>query len=96
MLFMTNKNKQIEMAAREEFSMISASLADSNFDSNRRQSYVEMGIEYWKWFDTIAKLEARFGRDISANVDNKFKVETVDMAIDALFNAPAITSIYKK
>ncbi|MDR1008772.1 MAG: hypothetical protein LBL52_00790 [Rickettsiales bacterium] len=92
---MMNERKSIEHAAAREFAAASTAFSPANFAHTRRISYISMGIEYWKWHDALASLEARFSRDLASTSD-KFKIDTVDAAIAALYRAPKLESLYKE
>ena len=69
-------------------------LSFSNFDAIRAKKYSTLGIDYWSWIDLLASLESTFSKDLAETTD-KFKIETIDEVINALYSAPDIKNLYK-
>jgi hypothetical protein len=82
----------MESAARGIFSAASTAFSPRNFNETRGISYIRMGIESWRWLDALADMEAKFGRDLTKASD-KFKIETIDQALEALFRAPKFAAV---
>ncbi|MGN0930012.1 MAG: hypothetical protein ACI4N3_05215 [Alphaproteobacteria bacterium] len=64
------------------------------FDSIKSKNYTQLGIDYWTWIDLLANLEVIFRKDL-CETSEKFKIETVDELINALYNAPEMQSTFK-
>ena len=69
-------------------------LSFANFDSIKKKNYSTLGIEYWEWMDMLASLETKFSKDLAETTD-KFKIETIDEVIEALYSAPEVKSLYR-
>ncbi len=65
-----------------------------DYDSLKNKKYSQVGFDYWQWMDLLANLEAKFSKDLTATTE-KFKIETIDELINALYNAPEMKSLYK-
>lgn len=91
---MFNKKRIISKEIQRLMLESSCLNADLNFDSVKSKNYTQLGIDYWTWIDLLANLEVIFRKDLS-ETSEKFKIETVDELINALYNAPEMESTFK-
>lgn len=91
---MFNKKRIISKEIQRLMLESSCLNADLNFDSVKSKNYTQLGIDYWTWIDLLANLEVIFRKDLSETTE-KFKIETVDELINALYNAPEMESTFK-
>ena len=90
---MYNKRKLYDKEIQKSLSTLSINVDGNNFDSIKKKNYTHIGIDYWTWIDLIAHLETTFSKDLAETTD-KFKIETIDDVIEALYNAPDIKNLY--
>lgn len=91
---MFNKKRIISKEIQRLMVESSCLNTDLNFDSIKSKNYTQLGIDYWTWIDLLANLEVIFRKDL-CETSEKFKIETVDDLINALYNAPEIQSTFK-
>ena len=98
---MTNKTKQMynrkKLYSQEIQKLLTEDgqvLPAENFASIKDKNYSTLGMDYWSWMDFLANLEATFSKDLAETTD-KFKIETIDELIDALYCAPDVKSLYR-
>ena len=98
---MTNKTKQMynrkKLYSQEIQNLLTEDgqvLPAENFASIKDKNYSTLGMDYWSWMDFLANLEATFSKDLTETTD-KFKIETIDEVIDALYYAPDVKSLYR-
>ncbi len=87
---MTNKyiyNKRFKEA-------LNTCLNVQDFKTIKNKNYFSLGIDYWNWLDFLANLEIIFKKDLT-ETSEKFKIETIEDAINAIYKAPNIKGIYK-
>ena len=90
---MYNMKKLIKQEVQKVLSIDTLGIDFENFDSIKSQNYANLGIDYWNWIDFIANLETTFSKDLT-ETSEKFKIETIEQVIDALYSAPNITNLY--
>ncbi len=90
---MLNEKKLIIQEAYRVLIETTPSLLLTDFNSIKKQSYTSLGIDYWNWMDFLANLESIFSKDLSETTD-KFKIQTIDEVIKALYCAPNISNLY--
>lgn len=91
---MFNKKKLISKEIQRLISESTCLPECFNFDSIKSQNYTNLGIDYWTWIDLLANLEVIFRKDLS-ETSEKFKIETVNELINAIYDAPEIESTFK-
>lgn len=91
---MFNKKRIISKEIQRLMTESACLNTDLNFDSIKSKNYAQLGIDYWTWIDLLANLEVIFRKDL-CETSEKFKIETVDDLINALYNAPEIQSTFK-
>ena len=91
---MFNKKRLIASEIQSLIGETSCLPKDINFDSIKSQNYSQVGLDYWTWIDLLANLEVIFRKDLS-ETSEKFKIETVDELINALYSAPEMKSVFK-
>lgn len=91
---MFNKKRIISKEIQRVMTESACLNTDLNFDSIKSKNYAQLGIDYWTWIDLLANLEVIFRKDL-CETSEKFKIETVDDLINALYNAPEIQSTFK-
>lgn len=91
---MFNKKRIISKEIQRLMVESSCLNTDLNFDSIKSKNYAQLGIDYWTWIDLLANLEVIFRKDLS-ETSEKFKIETVNELINALYNAPEMESTFK-
>lgn len=91
---MFNKRKLISQAIEQSLTENSSSFVCENFDLIKKESYSKIGIDYWTWIDLLANIETKFSKDLSETTD-KFKIDTIDELVNAIYNAPPQVSLFK-
>lgn len=91
---MFNKKRLIASEIQRLIGETSCLPKDINFDSIKSKNYSQVGLDYWTWIDLLANLEVIFRKDLS-ETSEKFKIETVDELINALYFAPEMKSVFK-
>ena len=91
---MYNKKKLYSAEIQRVLLQDTQILSFANFSSIKNKNYATLGIEYWEWMDMLASLETTFSKDLTETTD-KFKIETIDQVIEALYSAPEVKSLYR-
>lgn len=90
---MYNKRKLFSQEICRVLSQNTPNIAMANLDSIKKKKYSALGMDYWEWMDFLATLESTFSKDL-AETSDKFKIETIDDVIEALYFAPNIKNLY--
>lgn len=91
---MYNIKKLITQEIQRVLSINTPNIEWKNIDSIKKENYTNLGIDYWNWIDLIANLETAFSKDLT-ETSEKFKIQTIDQIINALYSAPNIKNLYK-
>ena len=91
---MYNIKKLIAQEVQRVLSINTPNIELKNIDSIKKENYTNLGIDYWNWIDLIANLETTFSKDLT-ETSEKFKIQTIDQIINALYSAPNIKNLYK-
>ena len=90
---MYNKRKLFSQEIQRVLAQNAHNIPVENFDSIKKQNYSNLGMDYWEWVDFLANLETTFSKDLTETTE-KFKIETIDDVIEALYFAPDIKNLY--
>ncbi len=90
---MYNKRKLFSQEIQRVLSQNTPGISVEDFDSVKKKNYSNLGMDYWEWVDFLANLETTFSKDIT-ETSEKFKIETIDDVIEALYFAPDIKNLY--
>ena len=90
---MYNKRKLFSQEIQRVLAQNTHNISVENFDSIKKQNYSNLGMDYWEWVDFLANLETTFSKDLTETTE-KFKIETIDDVIEALYFAPDIKNLY--
>ena len=90
---MYNKRKLFKQEIQRVLAQNTPDIAMKDFDSVKKENYSTLGMDYWEWMDFLANLETTFSKDLTETTD-KFKIETIDDVIEALYFAPNIKNLY--
>ena len=90
---MYNKRKLFSQEIQRVLAQNTPSISAKDFDSIKKENYTALGMDYWSWMDFLANLETTFSKDL-AETTEKFKIETIDAVIDALYFAPDIKNLH--
>ena len=90
---MYNKRKLFSEEIQRVLAQNTPDISIKDFDSIKKKNYSNLGMDYWEWMDFLANLESTFSKDLTETTE-KFKIETIDDVIEALYYAPNITNLY--
>ena len=90
---MYNKRKLFKQEIQRVLAQNTPDFAIKDFDSLKKEKYSSLGMDYWEWMDFLANLETTFSKDL-AETSDKFKIETIDDVIEALYYAPDVKNLY--
>ena len=90
---MYNKRKLFSQEIQRVLAQNTPDFAVKDFDSIKKKNYSNLGMDYWEWVDFLANLETTFSKDL-AETTEKFKIETIDDVIEALYYAPDVKNLY--
>ena len=90
---MYNKRKLFSQEIQRVLAQSSHDFTAKEFDSIKKQNYSNLGMDYWEWMDFLANLETTFSKDL-AETTEKFKIETINDVIEALYFAPDVKNLY--
>ncbi len=90
---MYNKRKLFKEEIQRILAQNTPDIVIKDFDSLKKQNYTNLGMDYWQWVDFLANLETTFSKDL-AETTEKFKIQTIDDVIEALYFAPNVKNLY--
>ncbi len=90
---MYNKRKLFSEEILRVLAQNTPDIPVKDFDSIKKKNYSNLGMDYWEWMDFLANIETAFSKDL-AETSEKFKIETIDDIIEALYFAPDIKNLY--
>ncbi len=90
---MYNKRKLFTEEIQRVLAQNTHDIPVKDFDSLKNKNYSNLGMDYWEWMDFLANLETTFSKDL-AETSEKFKIETINDIIEALYFAPDVKNLY--
>ena len=90
---MYNKRKLFSEEIQRVLAQNTPGIPVKDFDSIKKENYSNLGMDYWEWMDFLANIETAFSKDL-AETSEKFKIETIDDIIEALYFAPDTKNLY--